>query len=130
MYIVEPGKFEFSKPSYIIRESNECAQIFVNRVNGADGTVTVRWRTKDLTALHNKDYVGGDGTLTFEHGETSKSINLKILETNVSSLKFADLLLSWCLLYFICKIFLNMTLLTITVYNLTVPYLYVSVYGI
>ncbi|XP_048733379.1 sodium/calcium exchanger 3-like isoform X2 [Ostrea edulis] len=79
----EPGKFEFSKPSYIIRESNECAQIFVNRVNGADGTVTVRWRTKDLTALHNKDYVGGDGTLTFEHGETSKSINLKILETNV-----------------------------------------------
>ncbi|XP_061168050.1 sodium/calcium exchanger 3-like isoform X2 [Saccostrea echinata] len=79
----EPGKIEFSKPSYIIRESNECAQIFVNRVNGADGTVTVRWRTKDLTAVHNKDYTGGEGTLTFEHGETSKTINLKILETDV-----------------------------------------------
>ncbi|XP_061168049.1 sodium/calcium exchanger 3-like isoform X1 [Saccostrea echinata] len=79
----EPGKIEFSKPSYIIRESNECAQIFVNRVNGADGTVTVRWRTKDLTAVHNKDYTGGEGTLTFEHGETSKTINLKILETDI-----------------------------------------------
>ena len=45
--------------------------------------MTVRWRTKDLTALHNKDYIGGEGTLTFEHGETSKTINLKILETNV-----------------------------------------------
>lgn len=79
----EPGKLEFSKPSYIIRESNECAQVYVNRVNGADGLVTVRWRTKDLTAVHNKDYIGGEGTLTFEHGETSKTINLKILETNI-----------------------------------------------
>ncbi|XP_062575827.1 sodium/calcium exchanger 3-like isoform X2 [Saccostrea cucullata] len=79
----EPGKVEFSKPSYIIRESNECAQVFVNRVNGADGKVTVRWRTKDLTAVHNKDYIGGEGNLTFEHGETSKTINLKILETDV-----------------------------------------------
>lgn len=84
--IAEPGKLEFSKPSYIIRESNECAQVYVNRVNGADGLVTVRWRTKDLTAVHNKDYIGGEGTLTFEHGETSKTINLKILETNVSAI--------------------------------------------
>lgn len=60
--------------------------MYVNRVNGADGLVTVRWRTKDLTAVHNKDYIGGEGTLTFEHGETSKTINLKILETNVSAI--------------------------------------------
>ncbi|XP_060076840.1 sodium/calcium exchanger 2-like [Ylistrum balloti] len=80
----EPGKFEFSKPSYIVNETSGKAQLFVNRVNGADGSVTVSWRTRDLTAVNAKDYIGGDGTLTFEHGETSKVLVLTILDSGLA----------------------------------------------
>ncbi|XP_069124879.1 sodium/calcium exchanger 3-like isoform X2 [Argopecten irradians] len=79
----EPGKFEFSKPSYIVNETSGKAQLFVNRVNGADGNVAVSWRTRDLTAVNAKDYIGGEGTLNFEHGETSKVLVLTILDSGL-----------------------------------------------
>ena len=59
------------------------AQLYVNRINGADGTVSVRWQTKDMSAKTNKDYIGGEGTLSFSHGETEKTIGITILDTNV-----------------------------------------------
>ena len=55
----------------------------MNRVNGADGTVKVMWQTKDMSAKNNKDYVGGEGTLTFSHGETQKTIDISILDSDV-----------------------------------------------
>ena len=82
--ISEPGKFEFSKPSYIVREGSGKAQIYVNRINGADGTVSVRWQTKDMSAKSNKDYVGADGILAFSHGETQKTVDILIIDTDVS----------------------------------------------
>ena len=83
--IAEPGKFEFTKPSYIVRDSVDTAQVFVKRSNGADGTVSVGWKTQDMTAMTGRDYGGGDGTLTFGHGETSKPINVKLMDTDVRS---------------------------------------------
>ncbi|XP_021351096.1 sodium/calcium exchanger 3-like isoform X4 [Mizuhopecten yessoensis] len=80
----EPGKFEFSKPSYIVNETSGKAQLFVNRVNGADGSVAVSWRSRDLTAINGKDYIGGEGSLTFEHGETSKVLVLSILDSGLT----------------------------------------------
>ncbi|XP_041364982.1 sodium/calcium exchanger 2-like isoform X2 [Gigantopelta aegis] len=72
----EPGKFEFSKPSYVVKESADTAQLFVNRVNGADGEVGVTWETKDMTAVSGKEYRGGSEVLIFKHGETSKTVNI------------------------------------------------------
>ena len=92
--ISEPGKFEFSKPSYIVREGSGKAQIYVNRINGADGTVSVRWQTKDMSAKSHKDYVGADGILAFSHGETQKTVDILIIDTDVSfSFYFVDLIL-------------------------------------
>ena len=46
----EPGRLEFSKPSYIVKEGAGLAQLVVNRINGADGQVSASWRTKDMSA--------------------------------------------------------------------------------
>ncbi|XP_053387424.1 sodium/calcium exchanger 3-like isoform X2 [Mercenaria mercenaria] len=78
----EPGTFEFSKPSYVVREGNEKVQLFVKRINGADGLVKVNWQTKDMSAKSGKDYISGEGTLEFQHGETQKTIEITILDTD------------------------------------------------
>ncbi|XP_067672948.1 sodium/calcium exchanger Calx-like isoform X2 [Haliotis asinina] len=78
----EPGLLEFAKPSIVVKESSRLASIPVSRRNGADGHVSVTWKTKDITALNNKDYEGGEGTLKFDNQETSKTIDLPIFESN------------------------------------------------
>ena len=85
-FFLEPGKFEFSKPSYIIKDGSGMAQLFVKRTNGADGSVTVRWQTKDMSAKNNRDYIGGEGVLAFSHGETQKILEITILDSDVRTL--------------------------------------------
>lgn len=43
-----------------MKESIGKAEIEVERVNGADGIVEVVWKTKDQSALHGRDFVGGE----------------------------------------------------------------------
>ena len=74
---------QFSKPSYIVKESAEQAHLTINRVNGADGEVVVSWRTKDLSAKAGQEYVGDSGKITFSHGETSKDIHVGIIGIQV-----------------------------------------------
>ena len=81
--IPEPGKLEFSKPSYIVKESADHAQMTVNRVNGADGEITVSWKTKDMSAKAGHEYMGENGKVTFKHGETSKIIEVEIIGIKV-----------------------------------------------
>lgn len=50
------------------------ARIPIVRSGGADGEVSVMWRTKDKSAVGGKDYIGGEGTITFKHTEVSKFI--------------------------------------------------------
>ncbi|KAK3090451.1 hypothetical protein FSP39_011962 [Pinctada imbricata] len=78
----EPGKLEFAKPSIIAKESGRHVRIPVNRIHGADGHVSVKWRTKDITAISGVDYEGGEGELKFDHGETTKNIDIHIHDTN------------------------------------------------
>ena len=40
--------------------------------------VTVKWATNGQTAKVGSDYVGGNGTLTFKPGETTKTISVKV----------------------------------------------------
>ncbi|KAI8797275.1 sodium/calcium exchanger 2, partial [Biomphalaria glabrata] len=74
----EPGKLEFSKPIYIVKESALNASLMINRVNGADGEVQVTWTTTDITARSEIDYAGGEGKVLFRHGETSSTISIDI----------------------------------------------------
>nr|XP_006824698.1 PREDICTED: sodium/calcium exchanger 3-like [Saccoglossus kowalevskii] len=76
----EPGTFEFTMPSYLVKESIGVLQVPVSRNNGTDGKVVLKWKTTDMTAISGKDYEGGKGELVFEHGEKQKSIDIPIVD--------------------------------------------------
>jgi solute carrier family 8 (sodium/calcium exchanger) len=52
-----------------VKESCNFASIDIERTNGADGEVSVKWKTIDGSAKSPKDFQGGEGTLVFKHGE-------------------------------------------------------------
>lgn len=82
MFIVsiEPGIFSLENPSFVIKESIGKASFKVERTQGTDGKVEVKWKTIDQTAVNGKDYHGGSGTLVFEHGEQVKYISIDIID--------------------------------------------------
>lgn len=76
----EPGIFSLENPSFMIKESIGKASFKVERTQGTDGKVEVKWKTIDQTAVNGKDYHGGSGTLVFEHGEQVKYISIDIID--------------------------------------------------
>jgi len=52
----------------------------VERTNGTDGKITVKYKTTDQSAVCGKDFHGGNGELTFEHGEQIKHIEIEIID--------------------------------------------------
>ena len=80
IFSTEPGVIEFTKPSNIYKESSGIAEIELQRTNGADGQVSVKWTTTDQSAVNGKDYVGGEGTIVFDHGETVKILSIELID--------------------------------------------------
>ncbi|KFM69896.1 Sodium/calcium exchanger 3, partial [Stegodyphus mimosarum] len=76
----EPGVLQFKRRGILVQESIGTALIPVMRTSGADGTVTTKWRTIDRTAVSGKDYIGGEGEITFAHGEVEKNIEIQIID--------------------------------------------------
>ncbi|XP_043208398.1 sodium/calcium exchanger 2-like [Amphibalanus amphitrite] len=74
----EPGNVQFSKRGYLVNESIGKASIPVIRKNGADGEISVKWKTIDRSALSGKDYEGGEGMLIFKHTETERILEIPI----------------------------------------------------
>lgn len=54
--ILEPGEVEFSNNVYVVKESVGQFMVNVERKNGADGVVTVKYRTQNINAIGGKDY--------------------------------------------------------------------------
>lgn len=75
----EPGTLQFEKRGYLVKESCGDAEIGVVRQNGADGEISVKWRTIDKAAINGKDYHGGEGEIQFRHGETQQTLRIPIV---------------------------------------------------
>jgi len=54
--------------------------LHVDRINGTAGEVTVKYHTKDQSATAGADYEAVSGILTFQDGEETKSIEIKIID--------------------------------------------------
>ena len=76
----EPGTFQFEKRGHVVKESAGAARLSIVRQGGADGDVTLKWRTKDKNAISGKDYSGGEGEITFNHGETQRDLSIPIID--------------------------------------------------
>ncbi|CAF1686069.1 unnamed protein product, partial [Adineta ricciae] len=74
-----PGVIEFEEPITLVKESIGKAEIKLVRVNGADGRVSVHYRTKDIDAIATRDYEPAESEVIFEHGEISKIIAIPII---------------------------------------------------
>ena len=68
-FFLDPGNLQFEKRGYLVKESCGDAEIGVLRQNGADGIISIKWRTIDKSAINGKDYTGGEGEVKFKHGE-------------------------------------------------------------
>ncbi|CAM1325414.1 SLC8A3 (predicted) [Pycnogonum litorale] len=74
------GLFNIMDKELEISESVGEYPVKVNRSSGARGRVIVPWRTIDGTAIGNRDYEIGYGELIFENNETSKDINIHVID--------------------------------------------------
>ncbi|XP_069081373.1 adhesion G-protein coupled receptor V1 [Pleurodeles waltl] len=55
-------------------------ELVIERREGSLGQVTVGWNVIGGTATKNSDFIGNGETLTFDEGETRKTVTLKILD--------------------------------------------------
>jgi len=76
----EPGTFQFEKRGHLVKESCGNAMLSVIRQHGADGDVTIKYKTIDKSAINGKDFEGGEGEIEFKHGETQRDILIPIID--------------------------------------------------
>lgn len=69
-----PGSLQFSAPTLVVSEGTPQLVILVNRVNGSDGDVTVRFATANGSATGNADYGTLAGTLSWQDGESEQQV--------------------------------------------------------
>jgi Calx-beta domain/Carboxypeptidase regulatory-like domain/Beta-propeller repeat len=74
------GSLQFSISSIAVIEDVGTLPVTVLRTGGAAGSLTVDYTTANGTAIAGKDYTASSGTLTFAAGETSKTIQIPILD--------------------------------------------------
>ena len=77
---IEPGVIDLQPPTIDVPE--DAVSIFVQliRTNGSDGQATVRLESNDITATAGDDYAAVSTTVTFEDGETEKTVEVFILD--------------------------------------------------
>jgi hypothetical protein len=70
----------FSQSSYDVDEGAGFVTLTVTRSGGLGFVATVHYETSDESAVAGKNYVASSGNLTFAPGETSKDINISIID--------------------------------------------------
>lgn len=82
----KPGMVVFKEKKTIKHPANEAeCVVIVDRIQGTDGTIKVKYRTvqiddSPLTATPGKDYTPVEGELVFKHTECKKEIVIPILQ--------------------------------------------------
>ncbi len=77
-----PGALRFSQGTYGVDEG-QVLTVTVERVGGTGGAVTVRYGTRDGTAVAGQDYQSISGTLSFGPGEVRKTFTVTVLQDTV-----------------------------------------------
>ena len=74
------GNLQFNAATYTVSENAGPAVITITRTGGSAGTATVQIATSNGTATAGSDYTAVNQTVTFNGGETSKTVNIPITD--------------------------------------------------
>jgi hypothetical protein len=77
--VTQPQQFQFNAAGYNVPESGSAVNLIVTRTGGSVGAATVDYATSDGSATQKSDYTIKLGTLHFADGETSKIIQVPIV---------------------------------------------------
>jgi len=77
------SKLMFKDAAIDVMENCGNAVLTVMREGGTDGQCSCEYATADISATAGKDYISGEGTLTFEAGETEKTISIAVIDSSV-----------------------------------------------
>jgi parallel beta-helix repeat protein len=76
----KPGKLQFSKANYKVKEDGGTVTLIVKRVKGKDGEITIDYATSDDTATAGDDYTATSGTINWANGDNAgKTITIDII---------------------------------------------------
>ncbi|MEM7455186.1 MAG: PQQ-dependent sugar dehydrogenase, partial [Planctomycetota bacterium] len=75
-----PGVISLQSSIVDVAESDQAADFVIQRTGGSDGIVTVDYATVAITATPGQDYESRSGTITFQNGETLKTISIPLIE--------------------------------------------------
>jgi hypothetical protein len=77
---IMPGQVQFTAEAFSAIENEGSASIALTRTDGSDSEVSVTLATSDGSAQSGIDYTFVSKTILFAHGETSKTIDIPILD--------------------------------------------------
>jgi Domain of unknown function (DUF4347)/Legume lectin domain/PA14 domain/Calx-beta domain/Glucose / Sorbosone dehydrogenase len=78
-----PGTIIMASESFAVRENDGVATVRFDRIGGSDGYATVNYNTGNDTARGGQDFTAVAGNVTFAPGETTKSVDIVILNDAV-----------------------------------------------
>ncbi len=77
----EPGNLRFSAATAQVQEGDGAVTLFVNRIDGDDGAVSVQFATSNGSAQAGSDYTAASGTLNWADGDDSnKSFTITVAD--------------------------------------------------
>ena len=74
------GQLSLASPTVDIDEDAGTLSVTVTRTDGSDGRVTVDYATSGVSATSGEDFTRTSGTLVFEDGQTSRVIQIPIID--------------------------------------------------
>lgn len=77
---LEPGVIDLLPPTVEVQEDAISVTLHLTRTLGSDGQATVTLESDDITATGGDDYETVTDTVTFEDGETEKTVQVYILD--------------------------------------------------
>lgn len=73
----------------------------MERLNGCDGRIVVKWKMKDIIVVGGRDYENISGEVVFEYGELIKMIEINIKDDLVCKVIKFKLKLKYCVYFMI-----------------------------
>lgn len=78
------GTLRFATTGFSIIEKAKGINVSIQRMGGTSGTASIEYDTEDETATQGTDYVATKGTLTFNSGESTKTITIPLKDDATS----------------------------------------------